>query len=98
WSEASKPCDTLEWIGPSQGAPDVLPQETETEWKTPENYVAPIATMFTVSKPPPGCEDLGYFCRPSIGPSSIAYYKGDAVPELSGRLLSTAMKHGSIYS
>jgi hypothetical protein len=62
-----------------------------------ENYVAPIATLFTVSEPPAGCEDFGYFCRPSVGPSSIAWYEG-AVPELQGRLLTTAMKHGSFYA
>lgn len=98
WSEASEPCDELDWIGPSQGAPDAVPQEAESEWETPENYVAPIATMFTVSEPPPGCEDFGYFCRPSVGPSSIEFYEADGAPELSGRLLSTAMKHGSIYT
>jgi PQQ-dependent dehydrogenase (s-GDH family) len=98
WSEASEPCDGLKWIGPSQGAPDVVPQEAETEWQAPANYVPPIATMFTVTEPPAGCADFGYFCRPSVGPSSIAFYEGDAVPELSGRLLSTAMPHGSIYT
>jgi glucose/arabinose dehydrogenase len=49
-------------------------------------------------EPPAGCEDFGYLCRPSIGPSSIAIYESDEVPELSGRLLSTTLKHGSIYS
>ncbi|WP_246026704.1 PQQ-dependent sugar dehydrogenase [Paracoccus luteus] len=53
--------------------------------------------MFTISEPIPGCEDFGYFCRPSVGPSSIAWYDGE-VPELRGRLLSTALKHGSIYA
>lgn len=72
WSEASEPCDSLEWIGPSQGAPEVVPQQTESEWKAPGSHVAPIATLFTVTEPPAGCEDFGYFCRPSVGPSSIA--------------------------
>lgn len=98
WSEAPEPCDQIQWIGPSQGAPDSVPQEKETEWQAPENYVAPIATMFTVTEPIPGCEDFGYFCRPSVGPSSIAFYEGDGVPELSGRLLTTSLKHGSIYT
>lgn len=97
WSEASEPCAQLEWIGPSQPQPDSVPQQKESEWQAPENYVAPIATMFTVTTPPAGCEDFGYFCRPSIGPSSIAWYEGE-VAELNGRLLSTAMKHGSIYA
>src|SRR5690606_42125219 len=67
-------------------------QETESEWETPDNYVAPIATMFTVSEPAADCEDFGYFCRPSVGPSSIAIYESDGVPDLSGQLLSTALK------
>lgn len=53
--------------------------------------------MFTVTEAIPGCADFGYFCRPSIGPSSIAYHDGN-VPELQGRLLSTALKHGSIHA
>ncbi|MRX51969.1 hypothetical protein GI374_16390 [Paracoccus sp. S-4012] len=97
WSEASEPCESLQWIGPSQGAPEVVPQQQETEWQAPENYKPPLATMFTVSEPIPGCEDFGYFCRPSIGPSSIDFYEG-GVPELEGMLLMTALKHGSIYA
>ncbi|WCR11029.1 PQQ-dependent sugar dehydrogenase [Paracoccus stylophorae] len=98
WSDASVPCEQLEPIGPSQGAPDSVPQQKETDWQAPENYVAPIATMFTVTEPLPGCEDFGYFCRPSVGPSSIVYYDSDGVAELSGRLLTTTLKHGSIYA
>jgi len=98
WAEAPEPCEGLEWNNPSLGSPEMLPQEEESEWDLPENYVGPIATMFTVSEPVPGCEDFGYLCRPSIGPSSIAIYEADAVPDLSGRLLSTTLKHGSIYS
>lgn len=98
WSEATEPCDGLNWVNPSQEQPNVVPQEAESEWQTPENYVAPIATMFTVSEPLPGCDDFSYLCRPSVGPSSIAFFEGDGVPELSGRLLSTTLKHGSIYS
>jgi hypothetical protein len=49
-------------------------------------------------EPPAGCKDFGNLCRPSIGPSSIAIYESDEAPELSGRLLSTTLKHGSIYS
>lgn len=97
WSEASEPCAQLEWRGPSQGAPESVPRQKESEWQAPGNYVAPIATMFTVTEPIPGCEDFGYFCRPSIGPSSIAFYQGEAA-DLDGRLLSTALKHGSIYA
>lgn len=97
WSEASEPCAQLKWRGPSQGAPDSVPQQTESAWQAPENYVPPIATLFTVTEAIPGCEDFGYFCRPSIGPSSIAWYEG-GVPELKGRLLSTALKHGSLYA
>lgn len=97
WSEASEPCAELEWRGPSKGAPDSVPQQAESEWQVPGNYVAPIATMFTVTEAIPGCEDFGYFCRPSIGPSSIAWYEGE-VADLNGRLLSTALKHGSIYA
>lgn len=36
--------------------------------------------------------------RRSSGILKIEFYEGDGVPELSGRLLSTAMKHGSIYT
>ncbi|WP_172125203.1 glucose/sorbosone family PQQ-dependent dehydrogenase [Devosia sp. 919] len=98
WGQASEPCGGLDPIGPSQGAPDVVPQQAESEWQAPENYVMPIATMFTVSEPLPGCEDFAYLCRPSVGPSSITLYEQDRVPELSGRLMSTTLKHGSIYS
>lgn len=98
WADATDPCDQLGWVGPSQEVPEGVPFEKETGWQTPDNYVAPIATMFTVSEAIPGCEDFGYFCRPSVGPSAIAFYDADAVPELKGRLLSTTLKHGSIYA
>ncbi len=97
WSEASEPCESLEWYGPSQGAPENVPQQTESEWEAPDNYVPPIATMFTVTEPVEGCEDFGYFCRPSIGPSSVAFYES-GLSDLEGMLLSTTLKHGSIYA
>jgi hypothetical protein len=74
-----------------------VPQQSESERQAPVNYVAPIATLFTVSEPPAGCEDFGYFCRPSLGPSPIAWY-GGAVPEWQVGRLTIAMKHGSIYA
>lgn len=98
WADATEPCDELQAIGPSQDLPDSVPQAKESDWQAPDNYIAPIATLFTVEEAIPGCEDFGYFCRPSVGPSAIAWYDGDAVPELSGQLLTTAMKHGSIYT
>lgn len=85
WADATEPCDELQAIGPSQDLPDSVPQTLESEWQTPDNYAAPIATLFTVAEAPPGCENFGYFCRPSMGPSAIAYYDSDAVPELAGR-------------
>lgn len=97
WSKATQPCGQLVWRGPSQGAPASVPQQKESQWRAPANYVAPVATMFTVDRPLPGCEDFGYFCRPSVGPSSIAWY-GGRMPELRSRLLVTALKHGSIYA
>lgn len=98
WGKATEPCETLVPIGPSQGAPEVVPQQLETEWVLPDEYVKPVATMFTVSEALPGCDDFGYLCRPSVGPSSITLYEGDGVAELSGRLLTTTLKHGSIYT
>jgi hypothetical protein len=70
--------------------------ELETEWAGLADMKTPLATLFTV-----GADeeyDFSYFARPTVGPSAIEYYESDAVAELSGRLLSTAMKHGSIYT
>src|SRR5690606_30649774 len=70
--------------------------EKESDWAGGADMKLPLATLFTVAAD----EEInfGYFERPTVGPSSIDFYVSDAVPELSGTLLSTALKHGAIYA
>lgn len=96
WSAASVDPSTLEFTQPEAGFPAEVPVVKETEWDGVAEMKAPLATLFTVDADAE--YDFSYFARPTVGPSSIAYYEGDAVPELSNRLLSTAMKHGAIYA
>jgi PQQ-dependent dehydrogenase (s-GDH family) len=96
WSAASVDPSTLTFTQPEEGFPEEVSVELETEWAGLADMKTPLATLFTV-----GADeeyDFSYFARPTVGPSAIEYYESDAVAELSGRLLSTAMKHGSIYT
>src|SRR5690606_34031034 len=96
WSAASVDPSTLTFTQPEEGFPEEVSVELETEWAGLADMETPLATLFTV-----GADeeyDFSYFARPTVGPSAIEYYESDAVAELSGRLLSTAMKHGSIYT
>ena len=96
WSSASVDPSTLTFIQPNEGFPAEVSVEQETEWAGLAEMKTPLATLFTV-----GAEeeyDFGYFARPTVAPSSIEFYEGDAVPELANRLLSTTLKHGAIYT
>lgn len=95
WSAAEN-AETLEFVQPDAGPPAVVPQVKESEWEGAATMEKPIATLFTVAADVEG--DFSYFARPTVGPSSIAFYEGDAVPELAHRLLSTTMKHGALYT
>ena len=96
WSAASVDPTTLTFNQPEDGFPAEVTVEKESDWAGAADMKTPLATLFTV-----GADEeinFGYFERPTVGPSSIDFYVGDAVPELSGKLLSTAMKHGAIYA
>ena len=96
WSAASVDPSTLTFNQPEEGFPAEVSSQKESEWAGVADMKAPLATLFTVGADEK--HDFSYFARPTVGPSSIAFYEGDAVPELSNRLLSTAMKHGAIYA
>lgn len=96
WSAASVDPTSLTFNQPEEGFPAEVPEVKESEWEGSAAMKTPLATLFTVA--PDDEYDFSYFARPTVGPSSIQYYESDAVPELSGRLLSTAMKHGAIYT
>ena len=96
WSAASVDPSSLTFTQPEDGFPAEVSVEKESEWAGATEMKTPLATLFTV-----GADeqiDFSYFARPTVGPSSLEFYEGDAVPELSNRLLSTALKHGAIYA
>ena len=96
WSAASVDPSTLTFTQPEDGFPAEVSVEKESEWAGVDTMELPLATLFTV-----GADeeiDFSYFARPTVGPSAIEYYDSDAVPELEGQLLNTAMKHGAIYA
>jgi len=97
YADWSKVTDTsLAFVQPDQGPPDAVPQQAESVWEGGATMQAPLATLFTVDA---DAEiDFGYFARPTAGPSAIEFYSSDAVPELTGKLLNTTMKHGALYA
>ena len=96
WSAASVDPSTLTFTQPDQGFPAEVSSQKESEWTGAAGMKTPLATLFTV-----GADeqfDFSYFARPTVGPSSIEFYDGDAVPQLTNTLLSTTLKHGAIYA
>ncbi len=99
WADASTPCSQLRYdefvIDPS------VPRADETSWT--EDFVKPIATMFTVPSDwtfdDPVCGGVDFVCWPTIAPSSIAVYMPDkgGIPGWENSLLVTTLKRGSIY-
>jgi PQQ-dependent dehydrogenase (s-GDH family) len=96
WSAASVDPSTLTFTQPEEGFPAEVTVEQESEWAGVEKLELPLATLFTVAADEE--YDFSYFARPTVGPSAIEYYDSDAVAELEGKLLNTAMKHGAIYA
>jgi PQQ-dependent dehydrogenase (s-GDH family) len=97
WSEATTPCAELEFsditIHPS------VPVEDETAWTEPMED--PLAALFTVPNDwnfvDPDCDGIDFICWPTIAPSSLGFYDGDAIPSWNNAIIVSTLKHGSIY-
>ncbi|MDO3695049.1 PQQ-dependent sugar dehydrogenase [Wenyingzhuangia sp. chi5] len=64
---------------------------------TEANYQDPIISLFPPnSEKDPNCTN-SWMCRPNIAPSSIAFYKGEGIPNWKNSLLITSLKRGKIY-
>ena len=100
WAEASTACEDLTFsdlaIHPS------VPREPESAFTEP--FVEPIATLFTVASgydfKDPVCKGIHFICWPTVGASSIEYYRaeeGEGIPGWNKVLLVTTLKRGSLY-
>lgn len=100
WADATTPCEQLTFsditIDPS------VPVEAETSWT--EDFVPPIATLFTVPSDwdftDPACGGIDFICWPTVATSSMQAYfpeAGQGIPGWEHSLLITTLKRGSIY-
>lgn len=99
WAESKTPCSQLKYN--DLAIPATVPQEPESAFKEP--FVAPIATMFTVSNghnfQDSACKGVDFICWPTVGVSDVEYYesKGKGIPGWDNVLLVTTLKRGSLY-
>ena len=69
----------------------------------PEDFVQPLRTYYTVPSPHDfkgdACDGSGlyFICYPTIAPSSLDFYAGDAIPGWENSLLMPTLKDGTVY-
>lgn len=90
WSEAPEGVERAT-TPPPEGVP--VTQESEFEGE----MVDPLATYFTVASDFPFDQQCGFICNPTVAPSSVLYYEGDAIPEWQNSILLPTLKHGVLY-
>ena len=95
WSEAPQDLDYVPYTSPAE-VPDAVPAYPESEF-VPADHVDPLATFFTVGDDYDFAGNCGWICNPTIAPSSLAYYAGDAIPMWEDSLLMPTLKHGALY-
>jgi PQQ-dependent dehydrogenase (s-GDH family) len=101
WSAAIGGCTGLAYS--DVAIPGSVPIFEETDWAAPENFVEPLATMFTV--PPthefsdPDCDAMDFICWPTIAPSSVAVYPTEPgeIPGWRNSLIISSLKNGALY-
>ncbi|NGP17121.1 glucose/sorbosone family PQQ-dependent dehydrogenase [Devosia aurantiaca] len=90
WSEAPEGVERAT-TPPPEGVP--VTQESEFEGE----MIDPLATYFTVASDFPFDQQCGFICNPTVAPSSVLYYGGDAIPEWQNSILLPTLKHGVLY-
>jgi PQQ-dependent dehydrogenase (s-GDH family) len=102
WSASrGVPCASLKFTAYPEIPPSV-PVQKESAWDHPD-FTPPIQTFFTVPtgydfKNPKCAErELYYQCWPTVAPSSLAMYSGNAIPGWNHSLLLPSLKHGTVY-
>jgi PQQ-dependent dehydrogenase (s-GDH family) len=100
WSAAEN-CNELKFndIAP---APSGVIVKNESEFNA-TNFVPPIQTFYTVYKglnfteAAKSCGEMASTCYPTVAPSSLSFYKSDALPGWENNLLMTTLKAGKIF-
>lgn len=97
WADSTVPCAQLSFT--DLAIADSVPRADESEFT--EEMVDPVATLFTVPSDwnfsDPLCRGIDFICWPTVAPSSVEVYSGDAIPGWDNSLLVTTLKRGSIY-
>jgi PQQ-dependent dehydrogenase (s-GDH family) len=82
--------------------PPEVPRAPEHDFHDPA-FVPPLRTFFTVPSDydftGEACEPSQEFfiCYPTVAPSSLDFYTGDAIPGWHGSFLMPSLKHGTLY-
>lgn len=100
WSDATVPCETLEFS--DYLLPDAVLRQPESE-ATVANFVSPLYAFGTVDNSydfrRADCAPNFYICWPTVAPTGIDYYPllAEGVPGWGNSLLVAALKTGSLY-
>ncbi|MBA2320140.1 MAG: PQQ-dependent sugar dehydrogenase [Deltaproteobacteria bacterium] len=100
WSESTNPpCESL--VYSDFVIPPSVPTLEESTFTEP--FQEPIRTFYTVADDyefqDPNCaeNELYFLCYPTLAPSSLAIYDGQAIPFLGDSILISSLKLGSLY-
>lgn len=97
---AAKDCQNVKWD--ANVIPEGVPVQKESEWQTPDNFVPPLKTFWTVRTGYPFHDadkygGLAYAKWPTVAPSSIIYYPEDGpIVPLRNSILMTTLKTGMV--
>jgi len=81
----------------ANNCPPEAPTFTEDSWDHPD-FTPPISTFGTTVDNGYNFDcGNGFYCFPTIAPSSIQVYDNDGIPEWEKSLLSTGLKSGRIF-
>ncbi len=95
WADIEN-CQSVEY-NETDSCPEGAPTFTEDSWDHPD-FTAPISTFeSTVDNGFNFDCGNGFYCFPTIAPSSIQVYDNDSIPEWGKSLLSTGLKSGRIF-
>ncbi len=95
WADMEN-CQSVEY-DETDSCPEGAPTFTEDSWDHPD-FMAPISTFeSTVGNDFNFDCGNGFYCFPTIAPSSIQVYDDDGIPEWGNSLLSTGLKSGRIF-
>ncbi|MDH4065491.1 MAG: PQQ-dependent sugar dehydrogenase [Acidobacteriota bacterium] len=91
WSASTPtPCSALTFD--NLHPPASVAQYKESAWRHPD-FVAPIATLFTV----PAGYDFAAFGNATVAPAGLEVYAASAIPTWANSILVTGMRTGAVY-